>query len=239
MLNILVCDDNLEELDEICQIILDYYGENSSIAKFHEPEAALAYVEDGHEIDIAILDIVMQKMDGIKLAEYFRSQGFEGYLVFLSNFNDFAAESYSVRAFSYILKPVSETKIRNCLDEIEKIRLSDSKATFALKSKGQTRLIFFSELIYAEVNSHNLYFHLINGETLRTYASLKDYAAILLNDARMAQCNKSFIVNMDHIKTLENNSIIMKNGVRISISKTFSQFRYKCLKWLFGKAAVK
>ena len=54
-----------------------------------------------------------------------------------------------------------------------------------------------SELMYVEVKSHQLYFHLINGEIITIYAALKDYSEKLLSQSHNIKPQKSFIVNLD------------------------------------------
>ena len=67
MTRILICDDHFADLQSLAAIIDDYYKAASdskeltafSLAKFTDPKEALAYIEDGNTVDIAILDIMM------------------------------------------------------------------------------------------------------------------------------------------------------------------------------------
>jgi DNA-binding LytR/AlgR family response regulator len=135
MTKILICDDDSAALSEIAAAIDGYYKKSDKpykLSKFAEPSAALAFVEDGNTVDIAILDIIMPKMNGMELAEKLRALDFSGYLTFLTSSNDFAAQSYSVNAFSYILKPVKADEVHDLLSSIEKTRSHSERNGFPL-----------------------------------------------------------------------------------------------------------
>jgi len=54
----------------------------------------------------------------------------------------------------------------------------------------------------------------------------------LLADSRFAKCHRSYIVNLNEIKAMVNNELIMKNGSKIPISRSYSQVKDKIVKWM-------
>ncbi|MDR0946499.1 MAG: LytTR family DNA-binding domain-containing protein [Ruminococcus sp.] len=240
MTRILICDDNSEDLSEIAKITEDFYnGTNVSAAscsvlKFSDPLKALEYVEDGNTIDIAILDILMPKMNGMELAANIRGIGFSGFLIFLTSTNDFAAQSYCVKAFSYILKPAKKQEVSDLLETIEKARLIKDRSGFPLTRRGGVRFVLYTELCYIEVINHQLHFHLIDGEIISIYATLKEYSEILLREPQNCRPQKSFIVNLDYARNFEKSAIFMRDGKRISVPKDFETLKEKWLERMFG-----
>jgi len=205
-----------------------------SLLCFDNPLHALDFVQNGNGIDIAVLDIVMPGMTGVELAEELRKGGYTGYINFLTSINDFAAEAFNIRAFDYILKPVSMSALTKMMDRLlEDYRNSDSKI-FAVKMKTKTQSIKYKELIYAEVKGNNVYFHLDRGRTVKAYAQLKDYADILLSDPRMIKANISYIINMDYVVDFENQAVVMRGGVIISVSGSIKDFKDRCNRRMFG-----
>jgi DNA-binding LytR/AlgR family response regulator len=239
---ILICDDNRSDLENIASIIEDFYkgiGDGAItvpyvLSKFTDPHTALHYAEDGNGIDIAILDIVMPQINGMELAERLRALKFEGYLIFLTSSNDFAAQSYSVKAFSYILKPTNQKDVYSLLSSIANARHLKERNGFSLNRKSGVRLVLFSELMYAEVINHQLFFHLIDGEVINIYASLRDYSDVLLREPQIIKPQKSFIVNLDYVRSCENRALFMRDGTRISVPKDFEQIKEKWLERMFG-----
>lgn len=230
-------------MERVSKVIENFYNsafENSiaapySLSRFSNPMDVLSYVEDGNLVDIAILDIMMPKMNGMDLASGLREMGFESHLIFLTSFNDFAEQSYAVRAFSYIVKPAKQEKVFDLLRNIEHTRYVTDRNGFSLTRRNGTRLILFSELMYVEVINHQLFFHLTGGDVISIYAALKDYSETLLHEEQMLKPQKSFIINMDYVRSCENSALIMRDGKRISVPKEFDRVKEKWLERMFGQ----
>jgi len=246
MTRVLICDDDREDLGAVSKIIDDFYSGISdkatarfySLSKFSDPTAALSYIEDGNTVDVAILDIMMPEMSGMDLASRMRDAGFGGWLIFLSSSNDFAAQSYAVKAFSYILKPAGQKKVSELLlniENIKKARRTSDKNGFSLTRRSGVRFVTYSELMYVEVINHQLFFHFIDGETISIYATLRDYSEILLREPQMLKPQKSFIVNLDYVRSCEKSTLFMRDGTRISVPKDFESVKEKWLECMFGQ----
>ena len=247
MTRILICDDHFADLQSLAAIIDDYYKAASdskelanlvcafSLAKFTDPKEALAYIEDGNTVDIAILDIMMPQMDGMDLAAKMREMGFNGFLIFLSTSNYFAEQSYSVKAFSYILKPAKNEKVFNLLSGIEKTRKMNDSNGFTLSRKSKTQFVAYTEFMYAEVKNKQLFFHLIDGEIITIYGALKNYTEKLLSQPNIIRPHNSFVVNLDYVRSCENGALCMKDGTRISIPNDYKTIKEKWLERMFGE----
>jgi DNA-binding LytR/AlgR family response regulator len=243
MTRILICDDNSDDLEDLYKIVEDFYSAadstapvgSYSVVKFLNPEKALAYIEDGNKIDIAILDILMPEMNGMHLASGMRDLGFGGYLIFLTSSNDFAAQSYCVKAFSYILKPAKKNAVSELLAVIEKMRQVNDRNGFPLMRRSGVRFVLYAQLMYVEVINHQLIFHMIDGELISIYATLREYSETLLRHRQMCRPQKSFIINLDYVSSFENSAVFMRDGTRISVPKDFENLKIKWLERMFGK----
>lgn len=237
-MRIIVCDDNREELNSVASVLMDCnYNGGCSLKSFHDPWRLLYYFEDKQEADVIFLDIVMPEIDGITIAQKLRKSGFDKFLVFLSSSNAYAAQSYDVGAFTYLLKPLEKQVAQSVIDQIEEIQSAAKKSGIRLKQKNGGQFISFAELIYTEVKNHHLYFSLRSGEAVQIYGKLSDYAELLLADSRMVRGNRSLILNMDYINRCENGEVLMKNGIWISIPQNFTDFQSNYLNWMFEKDA--
>jgi DNA-binding LytR/AlgR family response regulator len=241
----LLCDDNKNELADISAHLKKYFNNTSShntewdeqsLLCFDNPHNALDFYKCGNKIDIAVLDIIMPGMTGIELAEKFRQSGYKGYIIFLTTINNYAAQSYSVQAFDYMLKPVSAPAVENLIDKLIENERNGDNENFTVKIKTEMRRIKYKELMYAEVINHNLYFYLDRDKIITAYASLKEYADTLLRDKRMIKVNKSFIINIDYISSFKNQEVIMQNGTIISVTGSFKEFKNICYGRMFGKS---
>ena len=208
---------------------------NHTLRCFDDPYNALDYLENGNSVDIAVLDIMMPGISGIELARKFRELQYSGYIIFLTSSNDFAAQSYSVGAFDYLLKPAAMPAIKNLMDRLLDNYLKSDSEGLNLKVKTEIVRLKFRELEFVEVRDHNLYFHLSGAKTVKAYAQLKEYSSAILADARMIRANNSFILNIDYIKSFEDQAVFMQSGTRISVTGSFKDFKSTCYERMFGE----
>lgn len=232
MITLLLCDDDAADLARVEAMVREYYGEAVTMHAYASPEEAMRYVEAGGSADIALLDIIMPEMTGVALAQRLRAQGFDGYIAFLTTTNDYAAESYQVNAFGYLLKPVGKAALFALLERVN-VAAATADPCFSVKQGKRIRKVLFSQFMYMEVRDHRLYFHLDGGEVLDVYATFAEYMPVLLREARCGRCHKSLIVNMDHVECLDGKVIRMHDGRQLPISRNFLDFRAAYLRWAF------
>ena len=106
---ILICDDMHDDGFKLEQAI-KVSGIGAKCCYFDKGSDALSYIKTGAKVDVCFLDIVMPEMSGIELARQIRKmetdKGMKAHaIVFLTTSNEFASESFEVKAFTYLLKP--------------------------------------------------------------------------------------------------------------------------------------
>ncbi len=255
-MTVLLVDDNSLELENLASFIQEWNTQRTDTAKSENPlrlcicssakETLTVLKTLKNEVypNAAILDIVMPETKGTELAIELRKKNFTGPIVFLTSSNEFACESYEVHAFSYLLKPINKKKLFSVLSSIEdhlqqKKERKIDEASILLSSKSWKEKVLFSHLMWVEVKSHYLYFHIKNEEgqkVLKTGGSLSATGEVLLQDERFASCHSSFIVNMDYVQTVANNEAIIHTGEKLPISRRHSEFKSLYVDYVLKKA---
>lgn len=118
MLQIAVCDDNIDELSNMVQLINQYRlskNINLDYAAFSNGFELVSALEKGKRFDIYCLDIIMPGYTGIDVANEIRSFDKNAPILFFTSSSEFALESYSVKAINYVLKPISKEKLSSLL----------------------------------------------------------------------------------------------------------------------------
>jgi len=231
-MNILVCDDMKEDADRLAALIAQS-GFEAQTAVFTCPRQAFDYFLSGANIDACFLDIVMPKMNGIKLAEKLRENNFTNDIVFLTTSNDFASQSYQVHAFDYLLKPLTSEKVNNIMGKLKKSKENADKAGLSIETHGIARFVLFRDISHVEVINHTIYIKLRDKSIIKIHTTFGIIEEQLLADSRFAKCHRSYIVNLSEIKTMANKELTMKNGYKIPISRNYSQVKDKIVKWMF------
>jgi len=237
VMDILICDDIKHDADRLNEF-LNSTGFNLNTIVLTNAKDALEYIRSGASVDICFLDIIMPEISGVELAEILRDEGWSGYIVFLSSSKDFGPETYKVKAFSYLLKPASIESVREILDDIKNAKKNTDIEGISVKGVGQTRFVLFKEISYVEAANQNVIFSLSNGSELKMRSTFTEIAASLLEDTRFIQCHRSYIVNMDDISSVKNNDFILRSGIKIPITRSFSDAKLRYIK-MISKAGEK
>jgi DNA-binding LytR/AlgR family response regulator len=207
-------------------------GFEIQISIFTDPFKTLKHIQSGASVDVCFLDIVMPDMNGIKLAEKLRESKFAGAIIFLTTFNNFASQSYQVKAFSYMLKPVSCEKLSSVMKALQDLQAKD-ESCLSVKTHGTASVIPFKDISYVEANHNAISIYLQDKSVVKMYVALGKVTEQLLQDNRFDRCHRSFIVNLNEIKTIANNELVLKCGKSIPISKGYLQVKNKIVKWMF------
>ena len=233
-MNILICDDVNYDALRLKDILYELLP-NACIKVFNSGSDALVYIDAAApSVELCFLDIMMPEMDGVSLAQKMRKKGFGGQIVFLTNSNDFAAQSYGVKAFSYLLKPPDKTQVAKVLSELETALKTADTAGLPVKTKTISMFILFRNISHIEIVNRTVHFRLINGEEIAVNIRFLDIAPVLLADRRFGQCHRSFLVNMHDIYKVQGNTVIMNNGKQIQISRNYANFKSQYIDYMLG-----
>ena len=227
-MNILICDDLADAAVQLSKIISLSFPD-ADIRSFNLAGDVLAFIRSGKKPDISFLDIIMPEMDGVLLAEKMREEGYKGPIVFLSSANNYAAQSYKVSAFSYLLKPPNPNEVIDILIKVDKARKDSDNAGLQVKTKRLLRFILYRDISHVEVINQKVFIRLIDGSEVEIWSPLSEIAPGLLADSRFAQSHNAFVVNMGCISYIQGNTITMQSGKTIPITKKYSNIKPKTI----------
>ncbi len=224
MLKIAVCDDNQEDLSNIVIMLNDYTSAKAdrrsvTCTPFSNAVDLLSAMEHDQSFDLVLLDIIMPLTTGMDAAHEIRQFNKEVKIVFLTSSSEYAVESYSVNAYSYVLKPVGKAALHSMLDRVIS-ELEDTVDTwFLVKSKTGFIRVPFKRLEFAEVLGHTITYHLTDGSSLEAAGTMTGLEELLLVKNGFIKPHRSYIVNMVHIDTLGPRYIKMRSQALVPVSK--------------------
>jgi DNA-binding LytR/AlgR family response regulator len=240
MLRIALCDDNLQELFRLSNLINDYLEEKKIALKYEAFANAIELLEAMRKrhYDILLLDVLMPGIDGMQAAHEIRGFDQELKIVFLTSSSEFAVESYAVDAYYYLLKPSTAPKLFPLLDKIY-LDFQRAEEVLHLKSASGIIRIPFNRLEFLEVISKKLFFHLIDGSVKEIYGSLSDFETKLLCREEFIKVHRSYIVNMSYIQELGSKELLTYARQRVPISRLLSgQVKDAYMQYLFVEKGV-
>lgn len=237
MLRIAVCDDNPIFLQQISNIIMLWKANMPhTVCETFDNADALIFSHKSMPFDIIFLDILMPMLNGIDAAKEIRNHDKKTKIIFLTSSSEYAVESYTVKAYNYLLKPVSEATLFSCLDELA-AELSLNAQTITIKGLYAMQKVSLDEIMYVEAQNKHIIFTLTNGTTIKTTEPLHTYQDILTLNDGFFKCHRSYIVNIYHIDTYTLKEIKMSSGYSIPVSRNCQKaFEAAYFNTLFGKA---
>ena len=171
--------------------------------------------------DIIFLDIFMDKMNGIEVAQKIREMGIESHIIFLTTSSDFVFEAFDVRSFNYLVKQdTDEARFRDVLSSA--ITMVEKKATnfFTCSMGAETRNIPISEIVYFEIYRRvmRVYF---NGDQYFDFYETMDQLSTDLESQGFIRVHRSYLVNMAHVVLFEKQHISLTNSAKLAIGRAY------------------
>ena len=217
-INIAVVEDSIDDLNN-CLSLLDKYSKEKNvqfdIQTFESGDAFLIRFKS--QFDFIILDINLSAMNGIDVARSVRTKDEEVIIMFATNLAKYATNGYEVDAIDFALKPLTYASFYLRLERVMKKLNKKSDSFLVVPSDGGFSKINVNDVLYVEVISHDIIFHMISGQNITTSGTLKKYDE-KLKDLWFIRCNSCYLVNAHKIKRVEKLDIQLVNDEVIAIS---------------------
>ena len=238
MLRIAICDDQTIHLSVVHKALENYLDEKKLEAEIHDYTSAgdlLSFIEEGNQCDVAILDICIPDMLGTDLAREVRRLSPRTSIIFLSVSRDYAVEAFALGAVHYVLKPFSDSEFFEAMDRAL-VRNEKEKKLLLSLGNGIVESVDISTISYIESVAYRREVHTdtaVYEETRQTLHSLHERLEEL-SPGQFIQPYRGYIVNLDAIRTISSDKIIMQNGDFILIKRgDFRHLKDLFFKWSF------
>jgi len=222
VMNVAICDDNINYSKIAETYIREVVGPKRSVSIdiFLSGQKLLeSTIEKNY--DIVFLDIEMPGIKGIEVAQKLREKDKSVIIAFLTNYSEFATKGYEVSAFRYILKEEPESMIKRQIQSIVNEYYRKQKCLVATV-KGDRITIKISSIVYLEVMKRIIYVHTVSGQTYQFYSTLNNMLE-RLEGFGFVKTHQSYVVNMSYIESVHVNSVVLKTGATIPLSRVLKR----------------
>lgn len=159
------------------------------------------------KFDVAFLDISMPTMTGLELANTILEMNPNIFIIFQTAFDEYALEAFKSGGLDYLLKPISNESVKKSLEKIEKFRknsesieIENSKKILA-KRGSKIYMIEVDDIYYIKADLDEV---IIKIKETDAYVRKKmQDMQELLNDKNFFRVHRSYIVNVDKIKSMQ------------------------------------
>lgn len=214
MFKIAICDDNLIELKRCESFLISFFEEKNMpylIDIFVDPGDLVLKFD---EYSLIFLDIQLGDQSGINVAKKLRDLDRNVKILLMSVSRDYLIDGYKVRPLRYLTKPLDQKLFFMEINEI----IEDLKAE--------------SEILIDPLNNTPIlvknikYIESWGGKTVInckyvSYSTNTPLGNFLdkIDERQFVLSHKGIIVNLEYVKKLEENFIVMEDGTRLLLSR--------------------
>src|SRR5450755_2302779 len=179
-----------------------------------------------NDIDIIFLDIHMPKINGI---DFLKSSKTNANIIMTTAYAEYAVEAYGLDVLDYLVKPIAFDRFLKACNKAREIRefrkvtqVKPNKINdhFFVKCNNQIEKVFYEDLIYAEAMLNYVMLYTITNKMM-VYITIKSLEEQLPSDI-FIKVHKSFIVNINKIRSIEGNILDIGNE-KITISQNLRE----------------
>lgn len=209
----LVVDDE-DKAREVISKLLYRIEPDCQVAQANSVEQGIKqYLE--FQPDLIFLDIEMPHKNGFELVHELILMGESPKVVFVTAFNQYAIKAIKASALDYLLKPIDENDLKQCIKRAKLITNNNkeegklgeliNRLSLNNRLKVNTRtgfeIIRQDEILYCEADGNYTNIYLTNKDKLTTATTLGIIEAQLISDL-FFRVSRSILINLDFLKSV-------------------------------------
>ena len=229
-MNCIAVDDELLALKKIERFAekIDYLN---LLGTFDNALSTFSFLRE-NKVDLIFLDIQMDEFTGIQLLETLKDPP---YVILTTAFDEYALKAYELDVVDYLLKPIPFERFVKATEKVyarflkdhnnhtpapthQPVENNDNVEYTFIKSGNKTVKVYFDKILYIEGQRDYLQIHTEDNRimTLLNFKRMQE----LLDDQKFIRVHKSYIISIDKIDYIENNTVKIKDKL-IPVSSTY------------------
>jgi len=193
--------------------------------------------------DVVFLDIELPDMTGFELLQQLENIHFK--TVFTTAHSHYAIKAFRFNALDYLVKPINENELDEAIKRLlrsanNSVEVKNALSNLAVQSVENQQLVLpqqndtlrlpLKQITHIEGDRNYSYIHLSNGAQALSSKNLAYFEDILL-DKNFYRSHRSYLINRLHIQALIDGHFVLKNGIKIPISRRKNT---ETNTWFFG-----
>lgn len=223
MLNIAILDDEDMYVDRIREITEKCMGEMGIDCKtrvYKNGEDLLEGLQKEEYFDLYLLDVELPGINGLQVAKHIRRRYSEPILIYISNYGDYAINAYKVDTYRYIPKQILEEELSGAYRSMETLLrgIKRENGFYTIEHYKDREKIYFRDIYYLMKDGKYVVFVHKKGE--RQVRATMEEICKQLPAERFLMIDRSYVINVDYIKTLKKYEIQLQNEKVLPVSQS-------------------
>lgn len=206
--------------------ILDKLGLTLNIDIYSDPDIFMdSIIKDPLKYNLLLIDVLLGSENGVDLAENLRQNGVVSDIAFISVTPNYALKGFQAALIHYLTKPISSNDLKVVINR--SLKHIFDKHSILIETNSEAQRIYTSDIIYIEIFNRTILIHTSQGK-ITSEGTLNQFSK-KLPPQKFFRCHKSYIVNLDYIKSIKRYNVTLINRTNIPIGKS----RYMNMQNLF------
>lgn len=233
-----ICEDEEIYKKLVSERVSAYFqglGETPALDVFSDGAPFLQAMREGLRYDLLLLDLQLEKSDGMEIAEQVREMDQRVPIIFVTGMESRAVEGYGVAALDYVVKSQMDQRLEKALERFWKKR-QEASLLFET-SEGEAVILSFQSILWVE--SENRGVKIVTAEREYHNPSLSVGKIVeKLPTEIFVEIHKSVYVRIEEIRRIGADNVIMSNNVSLPMSRRKrKEVMGKVLKTMKGRMA--
>ena len=219
-----LCDDEIYQIKVNGLFLKEIAAKNDMDLEYHgfsSGSQLKKYLRD-KELDILFMDIDLGNESGIKIASQLSRQYPKMVISFVTGHREFMEEAFDIDAMGYLVKPYEinrmERVLRRSILQVMALKQSVKEPEITVIDENLKKKIICKNIIYIQRQQYKS----VVVTPQREYCVYEPIKALYKRvGAGFLRVNQSEVVNMDYINTIENNIVMLKNGMQMLVGRTY------------------
>lgn len=167
--------------------------------------------------DIVFMDIYMDGMTGIEVAEKLRETDSRCLLIFLTASQEHMSDAFSTHAFDYVSKPVEQVGLFKCLTDALRI-LPGQEPLLSFSSNGTTLQLPYSAICSVRSSIHSSILTDMECREYTVSAPFTSFVKPLEAKENFLLVSRGILVNLDFVTDFTETACLLQNGASVPIT---------------------
>lgn len=219
MCRILLVDEGISTCDQLCDMIARHPAAATVSIERCALNGVVKRMGETPRVDILFVavDAGGAAEGGIALVQELERRNMVPLVVYLATRETYTSAVYRTQHQYLLLEPLSQREVRAALGKVFGMMGTAATAPVMLRSGGSTHVIDPHEVQFVQSQGRKVLVSFADGRELLAYAALSDLEQQL--PGGFVRCHKSYLANIEHVRTSCHNSLTMASGAKIPVSQ--------------------
>lgn len=232
-MKIAICDDEQIYIDNIAEHLNIFSAENNIDFEKSIFTSSADILASDIRFDIAVLDVEMDNINGIKLGSELRKRNPHIILIYVTAYRKYLDDALNLNAVRFFEKPLDPQRFYRGLHDAVK-RIDNTSISFYLKDQELTERISAQDIIFVEIEKRK------TKVVTRDKEYHSDHHISFWQDKLTSTIfispHKSYIINFNYVTAYERNYVILDERYKVNIARNKqADFYRKFMQYVEGR----